>query len=126
MLIFALKGGYTDTGGSGTLKIITACFEAELTKPEILEQDGGILVTLFKDRYTKDQLRKMRLNDRQVKAVLCVVGKGSLRNEYQKLTDTSKTTATTDLRELEANGILTNKGTKGSSSKYGVESRVGS
>ena len=64
---------------------------------------------------------KMGLNERQVKAVLYLVRIGSLRNEYQKLTDTSKTTATRDLRELEANGILTNKGTKGSSSKYELE-----
>ncbi len=121
------KGGYIDTWGSGTLKIITACLEAELPEPEILEQDGGILVTLFKDRYTEDQLRKMGLNDRQVKAVLYVVENGSITNsEYQKLTDTSKPTATRDLQELEANGILTNKGTKGSSSKYELESRVGS
>lgn len=87
-----------------------------------MEQDGGILVTLFKDRYTEDQLRKMGLNDRQVKSVLYVVEKGSITNsEYQKLSDTSKPTATRDLQELEAKGILTNKGTKGSSSKYELE-----
>ena len=38
--------------------------------------------------------------------------KGSLRIEYQKLTDTSKTTATIDLRELEAMGYLQIKGQK--------------
>jgi ATP-dependent DNA helicase RecG len=63
------------------------------------------------------------LNERQVKAVLYVVENVSITNsQYQKLTDTSKPTATRDLQELEAKGILINKGTKGSSSKYELES----
>ena len=49
--------------------------------------------------------------------------KSITNNKYQKLTDTSKPTATRDLQELEAKGILINKGTKGSSSKYELESR---
>jgi len=85
------------------------------------------LVTLFKNKYSPDQLQKLGLNERQVKAVLYVVENGSITNsQYQKLTDTSKPTATRDLQELESKGILINKGTKGSSSKYELESRVGS
>lgn len=41
------KGGYIDSWGRGTLKIINACREAELPEPQIVEQDGGLLVTLF-------------------------------------------------------------------------------
>ena len=60
---------------------------------------------------------------RQIKAVLYVVENGSITNsQYQKLTNTSKPTATRDLQELESKGILINKGTKGSSSKYELES----
>ena len=117
------KGGYIDAWGSGTLKIINTCKEAGLPDPEIIEQDGGILVTLFKNKYSADQLQKLGLNERQVKAVLYVVENGSITNsQYQKLTDTSKPTATRDLQELESKGILINKGTKGSSSKYELES----
>jgi ATP-dependent DNA helicase RecG len=117
------KAGYIDAWGSGTLKIISTCREAALPDPEIIEQDGGILVTLFKNKYSADQLQKLGLNDRQVKAVLYVVENGSITNsQYQKLTDTSKPTATRDLQELESKGILINKGTKGSSSKYELES----
>lgn len=117
------KGGYIDAWGSGTLKIISTCKEAGLPDPEIIEQDGGILVTLFKNKYSADQLQKLGLNERQVKAVLYVVENGSITNsQYQKLTDTSKPTATRDLQELESKGILINKGTKGSSSKYELES----
>ena len=112
------KGGYIDAWGSGTLKIISTCKEAGLPAPEIIEQDGGILVTLFKNKFRPDQLQKLGLNERQVKAVLYVVENGSITNsQYQKLTDTSKPTATRDLQELESKAILINKGTKGSSSK---------
>lgn len=42
------KSGYIDSWGRGTLKIITACAEANLPEPEITEKDGGIQVTLYK------------------------------------------------------------------------------
>ena len=117
------KAGYIDAWGSGTLKIISTCKEAGLPDPQIIEQDGGILVTLFKNKYSLDQLQKLGLNERQVKAALYVLENGSITNsQYQKLTDTSKPTATRDLQELESKGILINKGTKGSSSKYELES----
>ena len=102
----------------------------------IIEIKDGVVQDMYECSEFKMQVKylkknerivlKMGFNDRQVKAVLYVVGKGSLRNEYQKLTDTSKTIVTRDLQDLETNGILTNKGTKGSSSKYELESRVGS
>jgi ATP-dependent DNA helicase RecG len=113
------KGGYIDAWGSGTVKIITVCREAELPEPEIIEQDGGILVTLFKDRYSEQQLKKLGLNERQVKAISYILENGSITNSiYQELTGISKPTATRDLTELESKSILTNKGTKGSSSRY--------
>lgn len=43
------KAGYIDTWGRGTLKIINSCKEAELPEPEIIEKDGGVQVTIFKD-----------------------------------------------------------------------------
>ncbi len=43
------KAGYIDTWGRGTLKIYKACAEAGLPEPQILEKDGGIEVTLFKE-----------------------------------------------------------------------------
>ena len=121
------KAGYIDAWGSGTLKIISTCKEAGLPVPEIMEQDGGILVTLFRNKFSIEQLQKLGLNERQVKAVLYVIEHGSITNsQYQKLNVTSKPTATRDLQELEANGIFINKGTKGSSSVYEMVTVVGS
>lgn len=113
------KGGYIDSWGRGTIKIINACREAELPEPLIAEQDGGVLVVLFKNRYTEDQLKKSGLNDRQIKAVLYAIENGTITNsKYQEVCDVSKSTATRDIKELEEKGILINEGTKGSSAVY--------
>jgi ATP-dependent DNA helicase RecG len=42
------KAGYIDTWGRGTLKIFKACKDAGLPEPIIIEKDGGIEVTLYK------------------------------------------------------------------------------
>jgi len=42
------KAGYIDSWGRGTLKIINSCLESELPEPEIIERDGGVLVTVYK------------------------------------------------------------------------------
>src|SRR5665213_2718335 len=114
------KGGYIDAWGSGTLKIISTCKEAGLPDPEIIEQDGGILVTLFKNKYSAEQLKKMNLNGRQLGAVLYLLEKGSITNtEYQEINDISRQTATRDLKELvEKFKILHREGITGSGTSY--------
>jgi ATP-dependent DNA helicase RecG len=114
------KGGYIDAWGSGTLKIISTCKEAGLPDPEIIEQDGGILVTLFKNKYSAEQLKKMNLNGRQLGAILYLLEKGSITNtEYQEINDISRQTATRDLKELvEKFKILRREGITGSGTSY--------
>lgn len=107
------KGGYIDAWGRGTLKIINSCREAALPEPVMLEQDGGLLVEIYKHRFTEEELRKSDLNDRQIKAVLYVVENGSVSNsEYQKLTGASERTALRDLDDLVVKQILEKKGAK--------------
>jgi ATP-dependent DNA helicase RecG len=43
------KAGYIDTWGRGTLKIINSCKEAGLPEPEIVEKDGGVQVTIYRE-----------------------------------------------------------------------------
>ena len=116
------KGGYIDAWGSGTLKIISTCKEAGLPDPEIIEQDGGILVTLFKNKYSAEQLKKMNLNGRQLGAVLYLLEKGSITNtEYQEINGISRQTATRDLKELvEKFKILRREGITGSGTSYNL------
>jgi ATP-dependent DNA helicase RecG len=117
------KGGYIDAWGSGTLKIISTCNEAGLPDPEIIEQDGGILVTLFKNKYSVDQLQKLGLNERQVKAVKFVIEKGKISNkEYQILNTISRETSTRDLKDLIDKKILVASDRKGAGAFYTLNS----
>ena len=77
------------------------CRQAELPEPEMKELDGGFIITIFKNNITEDQLIKLGLSDRQLKAVLFVKEKGKISNtEFQVLFSVSKATATRDLTEL--------------------------
>ncbi len=113
------KGGYIDSWGRGTLKIINACREAELPEPLIAERFGGFLVEIFKNRFTPEQLKKAGLNERQIKAVLYAAENGSINNsQYQDLFGVARITATRDLKELVEKGVLISSGTKGAGSSY--------
>jgi len=114
------KGGYIDAWGRGTLKIINSCKDAELPEPEMKEIDGGFLVTVFKDFYSEDLLKKLGLNERQVEAILHIKEFGKISNQkYQELNNVSKATATRDLAELVDNfQILVRKGTTGVGTTY--------
>jgi ATP-dependent DNA helicase RecG len=113
------KGGFIDSWGRGTLKIYDACKQAELPEPEIKEFQGGILVTLFKDNLTEEQLTKLGLNDRQFKVVNFVKEKGKITNkEYQELFAVSRETASRDLAGLTEKGIFENSGSKGAGSFF--------
>lgn len=115
----AFKGGYIDAWGRGTIKIIDTCKEAELPEPEMQEQDGGFSITLFKNVLTEEQLKKLGLNARQIKAVLFVKEKGRISNkEYQEVFGVARMTATRDLTLLVEKGILKSSDTKGAGSYY--------
>lgn len=112
-------GGYIDAWGRGTLKIINSCKEAELPEPEMKESAGGFQVTIFKDVLTEEYLKKLGLNDRQVKAVLFVKENGKItNNKYQELTSKSERTATRDLNQLVSLNLLEQIGTTGVGTNY--------
>ncbi|MGJ1273829.1 MULTISPECIES: ATP-binding protein [Sphingobacterium] len=107
------KGGLIDSWGSGTIRIIETCKQANLPEPELIEQEGGFSVTLFKNSLTAEQLAKLGLNDRQLKAVEYVKEKGKITNkEYQELNDTTDRTALRDIETLITLGVLRRVGEK--------------
>jgi ATP-dependent DNA helicase RecG len=90
-----------DAWGRGTISIIDACKEAGLPEPELIEEDGGFMVTLFKDRFSEEELQKLGLNERQIKAVLYVKERGKITNaEYQEINKISRQMATNELHSL--------------------------
>ncbi len=113
------KGGYIDTWGRGTIKIIETCKQADLPEPEMVELDGGFSITLFKDNITPEKLTKLGLNDRQIKAVLILKERGKITNkEYQEMNETTERTASRDLSDLVEKEIIKSSGVKGAGAFY--------
>jgi ATP-dependent DNA helicase RecG len=97
----SFKGGYIDAWGRGTIKIFETCKQAGLPEPEMKEQDGGFITTLFKDNFSIEQLKILGLNVRQINAVFFAKKNGKISNaDYQSVNAVSKATATRDLKEL--------------------------
>lgn len=107
------KGGYIDAWGRGTLKIINSCKEAELPEPEMKEMDGGFLVIIFKNILNNEQLRKLGLNERQIKAMLFLKENKKITNkDYQTINNVSERTALRDLDQLVSLDIIKKIGDK--------------
>jgi ATP-dependent DNA helicase RecG len=105
------KGGLIDAWGRGTIKIIETCLEAELPEPELIERDGGFLVTLFKDSLTEEQLIKLGLNERQIDAILFFkVQRAITGAEYAKRYNIAERTARVDLADLVERKLLYKRG----------------
>lgn len=68
---------------------------------------GGFSVYFRKDIYTEEYLRKMGLNERQIKAVMYVKEKGKITNrEYREIFNLSDEGARLDLMNLVKNQIF--------------------
>jgi ATP-dependent DNA helicase RecG len=107
------KGGLIEAWGRGTIKIINECKKMGLPEPEINIMTGGICVTFYKDIYTDKHLKKLGLNERQVKAVLYAKKNSKIKNvEYRDLFDVSEKTAFRDLEKLVQLNILRKEGEK--------------
>ena len=117
------KGGLIDSWGRGTLKIIETCKAAELPEPELFERDGGFVVTLFKDNLTEEQLVKLGLNERQLKAIAFLKQQGFITtSDYMKQFSVSERTARNDLNILVEKKILLRVG-ETNMSKYTIAIR---
>ena len=109
----AFKGGYIDAWGRGTIKIIDTCKAAELPEPEMVERDGGFLLTILKDNISKEHLEKLGLSERKLKVIEFLKEKGSITNkEYQSLGGITDRTALRDLDDLVSKGLIRKQGKK--------------
>ncbi|MCK4618076.1 transcriptional regulator [Candidatus Aerophobetes bacterium] len=111
--------GYIEQYGSGTVRMVEWMKEAGLPEPEYKEELGGFSVYFYKDIYTEENLRKMELNERQIKAVMYVKEKEKITNkEYQAINNISRQMATIDLSILADKGIFTRIGKVGRGIAY--------
>ena len=100
------------------------CIKQGLPEPDFIEEYGGMTVRFYKDIYTEENLRKIGLNERQVKAVLYVKEKGKITNrEYREINNISDEGVRKDIVPLIEKVILVPKGA-GRSTYYELK-RVG-
>ena len=111
--------GFIGAWGRGTLKIVEKCVEQGLPEPDFKEENGVMTVTFYKDKWTEENLKKLGLNDRQIKAVMYVKENRKITNsKYQKLNDVSKPMASIDLKDLVERNILKRLGKTGRGTEY--------
>lgn len=73
----------------------------------------------YKDKWNEENLKKLGLNERQIKAVMYVRENGKITNKsIQELFTVSRETATRDLTCLTEKNILKSSGSKGAGAYY--------
>ncbi len=113
------RAGYIEAWGRGTIKIVEQCQKHGLPIPEFKNDGSDFWITFKKDIFNKRDLENLKLNERQIKAVLYVKEKGKISNkEYQILNNCSRNTASNDLSELLEKNILKSSGKRGAGSFY--------
>ncbi len=106
--------GLIEKWGSGTKRMVELCKEQGLPEPEFKEEFGGLSVYFYKDIYTEENLRKIGLNERQIKVVMYVKENGDINlSSFSKLvSDVSSKTLYRDLQDLVNRGIFKEVGEK--------------
>ncbi len=107
------KGGLIEVWRRGTLKIVNECIAYGLPEPEIEIMTGGIVVTMYRNFYSKEVLSKYELNNRQSEALQLWKNEGQITTgiykNYFKITDR---TALPDLSQLVDIKLFTKTGDK--------------
>lgn len=110
--------GLIEAWGRGTIKIIENCLNQGLPEPDFFEENGVISVVFYKDIWTEQNLKKIGLNERQIKAVIYVKENGKITNrEYREINSISDEGARIDLKTMIKKDILMQSG-KGRSVHY--------
>jgi ATP-dependent DNA helicase RecG len=90
------------------------CREQGLPEPDFEEENGVMKVVFYKDKFTEDNLKKLGINERQIKAVMYIKEKKSINLSSFKtiVSEVSEKTLYRDLQELVNKGILKELGEK--------------
>lgn len=113
------RSGYIESWGRGISKIEEQCAAAGLPAPIFTNEGSDFWVIFRKDIYNKEELSKLGLNERQIKAVLYVKENGRITNkEYQGINEASERTSSRELSKLIKTNILEQGGSFGAGSFY--------
>ena len=103
--------GFIEAWGHGTLKIVETCVEQGLPEPVFKMEHHIMTVIFYMNKWNKENLRKLDLNERQIRAVIYVKKNNKIDNkQYTELNETSRQTATRDLAELVEKKIFISEG----------------
>lgn len=116
------KAGLIEAWGRGIAVMMDTCLKAGLPEPLIEEVAGGIQVTFRKDKYSKNYLIQLGLNERQIKAIGYLKQNRNINNSiYQQINGVGKSSATEDLQIMIEKGVLKQTGSKGRGTKYELQ-----
>ncbi len=108
--IFYLSG-FIEALGTGISRIRESLSKAGLPEPEIKIEENGFTIILRKDYLTEEYLRKLDLNERQIRAVMYVKNSGKISNrQYRDINKTSNKTAYLELQNLMEREIFIQRG----------------
>ncbi len=109
---------YIEEVGTGTNKIIQWCKEFGLPEPDFEFTGTCLVVTLRKSKITKEYLKELELNERQIKAIEYIKQYGSItRKTYCEICEVEKTLAHQELSDMVDKRIIAMVG-KGRSVHY--------
>jgi predicted HTH transcriptional regulator len=110
---------YVEKVGTGTLDVIAGCQRADLPEPDFGQSGDEFIVTLWRDWLTEEVLAGLSLNVRQLAAIEWIKRNGKVTNaEYRRLTGASDRSASRDLSQLAASGLLERIGMTGRAASY--------
>lgn len=116
--------GLIERWGSGTTRMAEELEAYGSTTPTFNSEMGGFQLTFYKPRAVEiseavTKVADKGLSDRQIKAIDYVKEHGSITNsEYQAITGISRRSASRELNELTAKGILHAENIAGRGAKY--------
>lgn len=104
--------------------MIADCRAAGLPEPSFEQRGPHFVVTLWRDRLTKELVASLALNERQEAVIAALKAQGSLSSAaYQKLTGASRQTASRDLDSLVEKGVVERRG-RGRGTRYVLAGRL--
>jgi predicted HTH transcriptional regulator len=115
---------YIEKYGTGTLMMIRETAASALPEPDFEQRGGEFATIVWRDWITDKFLAGLNLNQRQRDAIAHLKVSGRIGNlDYQRLFVVSKPTATRDLEELRALGVLSKVGSTGKGTYYVLNSK---
>jgi ATP-dependent DNA helicase RecG len=100
-----------ESWGRGMDKMKNLCLEAKIPVPRFSCKGNDFWTVFRKDIYSKEDLDKLGLNERQIDALLFYKEKGEIvSSQYADKYNISDRTARTDLTELVVKGVLNKQG----------------